>query len=416
MAETVTISEKWLGSLKAPATGRLWYADKDLRSFQVCLTHTGRKVFYRVGRVNGKMTRLRIGVSPDLAAKVARDKCIELNGDIAAGRSVVRTKRSTVSVRTLADSWEWYLEFYARPFKRTWERDVNVWNRDLKHLGGLKLADVTRPMVIELVAKVTAEVDATTGKARGPGAGNKVIELVRAIYNVCIENEWCTKNPAKKIAKHKSQAKDRFLLPEELPTFFASLASFRQRIQDFFLLCIFTGARRANIMAMRWDELDMERGLWVIPHSKSKTKRPIVLPLADQPRAILARRLIESRGSDWVFPSTKSPTGHYNEPKDAWRRILERAVFGYKDEQRGINIPPTPSLHNLTIHDLRRTLASWQAGMGVSLPIIGKTLGNRSQAVIEVYARVANEPARIAVQNAINAIETAAVEKKTEKS
>lgn len=405
MAEPVNISAKWLQGLQSPATGREWHPDIDVRHFQVCATHTGSRIYYRVGRVAGNMRRIRLGEWPAMSVKVARDLCIEINGDVAAGREVRLTRRQTTKGRTLRDAWEWYLEFHAKPNKRTWKRDEAVWENDLKPWGSRLLEAITRADVVELVARVSVQHN-EQGKPRGPGAGNKVIELIRGIYEIEIENDRATKNPARKLRKHRSQARERFLLPEEVPLFFTSLATFRERIQDFFLLCIFTGARRANVMAARWDEMNLERGVWVIPRDKAKGSKDkaksIILPLASQAMEILLRRLetqARSGLSEWVFPSPASKTGHYVEPKDAWRRIISKA-----------------GLSDITIHDLRRTLGSWQAGQGVSLPIIGKTLGHVSQASTVIYARLANEPVRIAVQNATDAIEKASSEKNSEES
>jgi integrase len=147
---------------------------------------------------------------------------------------------------------------------------------------------------------------------------------------------------------------------------------------------------------MRKDEIDLSRGLWFIPRLKSKNKLPMVLPLVEQALSIIERRMEEHPDSPWIFPS-QSKTGHYAEPKDAWRRIRNKA-----------------GLPDVTIHDLRRTLASWQAGAGVPLQIIGKSLGQTSISSTQVYARVALDPVREAVQKATNLIEDASRKKKSE--
>jgi integrase len=87
-----------------------------------------------------------------------------------------------------------------------------------------------------------------------------------------------------------------------------------------------------------------------------------------------------------VFPG-RGKTGHLVEPKTAWARILKRA-----------------GLQNLRLHDLRRTLGSWQAATGASLPIIGKSLGHKSLAATQVYARLNLDPVRAAVNTATDAM------------
>ena len=109
---------------------------------------------------------------------------------------------------------------------------------------------------------------------------------------------------------------------------------------------------------------------------------------------VLRRRWEERREGDvYVFASV-GRTGHLVEPKGAWARILRRAGIG-----------------DLRIHDLRRTLGSWQAAAGVSLPIIGKSLGHKSAAATQVYSRLSLEPVAAAVDLAAMAIVRASAKK-----
>ena len=87
----------------------------------------------------------------------------------------------------------------------------------------------------------------------------------------------------------------------------------------------------------------------------------------------------------WVFPSTSSKSGHYEEPKKAWKKLLENA-----------------QIENLRLHDLRRTLGSYQAIAASSLQIIGKSLGHKSIMATQVYARLNADPIRESMQRGTN--------------
>ena len=87
-----------------------------------------------------------------------------------------------------------------------------------------------------------------------------------------------------------------------------------------------------------------------------------------------------------MFPAD-SKSGHLVEPRAAWRRILGNA-----------------GIENLRMHDLRRTLGSWQANTGASLQVIGKSLGHKNARTTEVYARLAFEPVRESVDRATQAM------------
>ena len=94
--------------------------------------------------------------------------------------------------------------------------------------------------------------------------------------------------------------------------------------------------------------------------------------------------------SEFVFPGT-GKNGHLAEPRKGWERILKRA-----------------GIADLRIHDLRRTLGSWQAKTGASLAIIGKSLNHKHQNTTAIYARLDLDPVRASINTATNAMLTAA--------
>lgn len=156
-------------------------------------------------------------------------------------------------------------------------------------------------------------------------------------------------------------------------------------IRDFILIALLTGARRRNVQAMRWSEITWERESWTIPAEKSKSGEAVSIALTPVALRVLENRKAESR-SQWVFPG-RGKSGHLEEPKTAWKRILKRA-----------------EVTDLRVHDLRRTLGSWQAATGASLPIIGKSLGHKSLAATQIYARLNLDPVRESVNRATDAM------------
>jgi len=116
---------------------------------------------------------------------------------------------------------------------------------------------------------------------------------------------------------------------------------------------------------------------------KMKKGDPLVVVPSSNALAILNERAGTSdKNADWVFPSERG-TGSVVDPKKAWERVREHS-----------------GLENVRMHDLRRTLGSWQALTGTSLQIIGKSQGHKSMKATEVYARLTTEPVREAVEKA----------------
>ena len=115
----------------------------------------------------------------------------------------------------------------------------------------------------------------------------------------------------------------------------------------------------------------------------------MVVPLLDQAVELLKKRVLH-KSSIYVFPTPRqSKTGHLVEPKKAWKSLLKRAELS----------------ETYRLHDLRRTMGSWQAITGTSTKIIGASLGHKSEAATAHYAHLTIEPVRAAMQRAADAMD-----------
>ena len=159
------------------------------------------------------------------------------------------------------------------------------------------------------------------------------------------------------------------------------------KIRDYITFALLTGARKSNVLAMRWDQINLNRREWRIPRTKNET--PQIVTLTEEAAFLLQQRKATAT-NDFVFPGT-GRTGHLTEPKKGWGRILKQA-----------------GIADLRIHDLRRTLGSWQARTGASLAIIGKSLNHKSPQATAIYARLDLDPVRASVEKATKAMFEAA--------
>jgi integrase len=140
---------------------------------------------------------------------------------------------------------------------------------------------------------------------------------------------------------------------------------------------------------MRWDQINLDGREWRIPKAKNET--PQIVTLSEE-ACFLLKQCKEKATNNFVFPST-GKTGHLTEPKKGWGRILKQA-----------------GIADLRIHDLRRTLGSWQACTGASLAIIEKSLNHKSPQATAIYARLDLDPVRASVEKATRAmLETAGI-------
>lgn len=271
------------------------------------------------------------------------------------------------------------MERHSKIHKKSWKEDQGQYNRYLTKFRHKKISQIEKGVIQRLHHE--------TGANNGHYAANRLLSLLQCIFNKAMDwGLWEGTNPCNGTKKFKEKSRDRFLQPDELPKFFEALVEEpNETIRDYFLLSLLTGARRANVQAMRWDQLNFERGEWRIPETKNGDSQTV--PLVEEAQKILLAR--HGNGSEWVFQGI-GKSGHLIEPKTGWHRICKRA-----------------GLEGVRIHDLRRSMGSWQASTGANLSIIGKTLNHRNVSTTAIYARLNIDPVREAMEKATSAMMTA---------
>ncbi len=433
----------------APKGKRSYYYDTKAKGLVVSVTEKGVKSFQVYRWVNGRPERITLGryahgQSAGLTIEQARKAAAEANLAIAKGENPAEKKRAARGEITLGGLFDEYMTRHADVHNRRPDKARSNYRLYLSHWASRKLSHIKKADVQALHAKL--------GRERGRVTANIAIRLLRAMLNKAIDWEmWNKPNPAKGIELFPETSRDRFLQPDELPRFFKALADEdNETIRDYIMMSLLTGARRSNVLAMRWDQVSFERGEWRIPVTKSG--EPHVVPLLPEAVAILKRRQTEQTEAarrkaleegttraatvEYVFPG--SGTGrHLIEPKKGWRRILDRAELyqlvdwiadagswnkkqieqakaatdyrkALKEARTAVKAlgrdPGAARIKDLRIHDLRRTLGSWQAATGASLHMIGRTLAHKNVSTTAIYARLNIDPVRVAMQKATTAM------------
>lgn len=377
-------TKRTIEALRPPKRQRALYRDTDTRGLGLLVQPSGHRSFIWYRKVQGRPTWRTIGFFPELSIEQARKAAAEYNAGIAAWKAdsyqgpapTERPRDLTLGI-VLEDYCEKRLGKHSKNPERAmryarWQFKTYVAGWRNRKLGSIQRADV-RDMQVRV------------GEKHGRFTANRVLQLVRALFNWARKTEqWNGENPAANIELYPEASRERFVQPAEAPKLFQALAAESNLdLRDYVLLSLFTGARKADVLGMRWQDLDLKRGLWMIPETKNRS--PHLVPLEAEPLQILHARQRRS-SSQWVFPGT-GKDGHLLDLKRSWGRLLRNAKIA-----------------DLRKHDLRRTLGSWEAAAGVSLPVIGKTLGHRSSDATEVYARLHLDPVRDAIRLATGAL------------
>jgi integrase len=271
-------------------------------------------------------------------------------------------------------------------------------------LGTVKLDKLTRAAV----AKLHGNLGAT------PFQANRVLAVIGAMYSFAARSGLVPEgsNPARKIENFPEHRRERFLTGEELERLGAAireaetvgipwivdegapkakhLAKQEHRFTKIsptaaaaLRLLLFTGCRLREILHLRWEHVDIERGLLFLADSKTGKKTVILNAPA---LAVLADL---DRLAPYVVPGD-DPQKPRSDLKRPWQAIARRA-----------------GLDGVRLHDLRHTYASFGAGGGLGLPIIGRLLGHTQAATTARYAHLDNDPLRRASESIASRIAAA---------
>lgn len=319
-----------------------------------------------------------------MTVEQARREAARLNALLVQGINPNTDSRALKTETTLQQLFDDFLKhrrnrrgaYLADKTKRNYQYDFDLY---LSKWGNRKLSQFKDTDFGKLHTQIGKEY---------PTTANRIIALASSLFSYALERKLFKGiNPAMGIKKFPENKRDRFIQSDELPAFFKALADEpNESLRDFFLVALLTGARRSNVLAMQWNHINLSRAEWRIPTTKNGEPQTVTLTV----EAVEILKARQGINDTWVFPGV-GKSGHLEEPKKGWKRVLERA-----------------GIENLRIHDLRRTLGSWQAKTGASLAIVGKSLNHKSPSTTAIYARLDLDPVRDSVDRATNAMLVAA--------
>ncbi len=428
MEKTFNFTKTEIQKLPPPLKGMDTYKDTKEKGLSLYITPAGAITFFVRKRINGRDERIKIGSFPDISIEQARKKALEIKAKVADGQNPNLEKHKMRAEITFGELFNEYLNKYSKRHKKSWQYDQREVNKYLSHWFKRKISTISQYEVRSLHDKIHDQ--------NGLYQANRILERIRGIFNKAIEWGWEGRNPAQGIKKFREKSRDRFIQPDELPLLFKALeVEENKTAKDYILISLMTGARKSNVLAMKWDEISWDRAEWRIPDTKNG--EPVTVPLIAQAIELLEKRK-RLTNSPWVFPSDIG-TGHLADPKKAWERVRLRATFDLwrrspdlsnlidevdynlrqknnyvftivhlysavvkEAEKRQINLPI--GLLDIRLHDIRRTVGSYQAITGASLTIIGKSLGHKSQQATQIYSRLHLDPVRASMEKASTAI------------
>jgi len=339
----------------------------DGKGLYIRVSPTGTKTWIFRYLFEGTPRRMTFGKYPFMTLAEAREvhgkALADVERGVDPGAVALEAKRARKAAPTfsdlLAELWDIELQHKksGAETKRLLDKDVTpAW-------GNRRVQDITRRDVVLLLDSI---------RARAPITANRVHGALGRAFNFAAERGVIVDSPCTRIRKPVEKPRERVLADDEIKTFWHSLDSIDiyPATRLALRLILITGQRPGEVAGMRWEEIDGD--WWTVPAERMKNavehKVPLVgtaLDLLDEAREILG-------GEEYVFPSSRN-----GGKKPITVRSLARSVTRHHAETE-IKTPFVP-------HDLRRTVRTRLAELGVDDVVAEKVLGHQLQGILKVY-------------------------------
>jgi integrase len=363
----IKITKAAVERLKLPeGKSELLVFDEDLPGFGLRIRAGGKRTWVVQFRVGTRQRRMTIGTTETLdalaARKLARDMLAKAH--LGDDPQLEKAEKRAEAAVTLAVVVENYLARYAaKNLKASTFTDVERYlKRHWAPLANLPVRKIERANVAARLAEIAAD--------SGDFAANRARSTLNALFAWAIGEGLTDSNPVVGTNKPAEEiARDRVLNDEELTAIWREAGE--GEYGEIVRLLILTGQRREEVGGMLWSEIDLDKRLWSIGGSRTKNGRPHDVPLSSPAIEIL--QTVESRdGRSLLFGAGKGAFGGWSRAKAA----LDTRMTA----------PPW------RLHDVRRTVATRMADLGVQPHVVEAVLNHVSghkAGVAGIYNRAA---------------------------
>ena len=363
--------QAWLRA-KKPIAGK---SDGGGLTFTLSAVGTASWVFRY--RLHGRAKELTLGNYPDVPLKTARKLATKARAEVDQEIDVAQAKRErTVEAKkagTIAELCEQFLDRDIRLRYRHPDRVESLFQRDvLPVIGKLPPLNVKPADVDRVLRRIS-------GDGR-PTVANDALRLMRALFRFGKKRGILDSNPAAdfeiKDAGGEETARARKLSRDEVTKLFRSIreagASFGRDNDLAVKLLLGLGVRKMELLSSKWEEFDLDVGIWHLPGERTKTGKPIDIPLARAVVEWLVELKVRACGSTHVFPARRATKRFPHVSPDTLNVALHSLEHG---------------LEHFAVHDFRRTMRSELSSLGVPPHIAERCLNHAIRGVEGTYDR-----------------------------
>ena len=367
----ISLTDMALRRISPPPFGSLEVWDGKIPGFGIRVSPKGTKSFILVFRVDGRARRLTIGRYPTLSLAEARSLAKQALSEIAQGNDPAEKKKQSRNTSE-RDPFAFesfvaeFIEKYARPKNKDWAESHRLLKREfVKHWGKRDIRKINKPDITLIIDGIV-----TRGS---PSAANHALAAIRRLFNWAVERGVIDFSPCQGLKPPgKLKSRERVLSDDELVAIWNAASSEAYPFGIITQLLMLTGQRRGEVIAMRWQDLDLTHSVWSLPGDLNKSGRAHEIPLT--PSAVIILRQLPRLHEVLVFPANRKGT--------------DNPVSGIgKAKQR---IEKSSDVADWRLHDIRRTVATGMARLKITPHVVEKVLNHSSgtfSGVAGVYNR-----------------------------
>ena len=342
------LTDARVSAIKPPPSGQDEHPDDLVRGLRLRVGAGGRKAWIVRTRAGKRQINKTLGPYPLISLALARDQARDFLITLAQ-EGEVRPERT---FGQLAEHW---IEHVAKVRNKSWhnqERRLEIYV--LPKWRHKELASIRRADVRDLIDGIDGIV--------APG---RALAIVRTLFRYAMGRDWVDASPAEAIPNpSRDIPRDRFLDMSEVKRVYSAADLLGYPFTGFIKLLLLTGQRRTEVASMRWADIDLESGSWVLSSDDTKSARAHLVPLSPQ-----AVDLLKTTPQFGPFVWSSDGETHikcYSQGKKKLDTLLTA---------KGIELKPW------RLHDLRRTAATHMVRLGVSELVVGWVLNHAPQGV-----------------------------------
>lgn len=327
-------------------------------------------------RFGGKHKEKVLGRYPDIALKEAREIARRDRGLIQQGVDVSAEKRKKklevldrYNVEGLGHLW---IEREIQPKYQHPQVVERVLRRHIYPvIGRLPVDEIQPAHVDDVLTRIVA--------AGAPTVANDALRYLTRMFHFAVKRKWIVSNPASEFEQSDAggteHPRTRALNRQELATLSKAMRDTPTfgRVNELavWLLLAFC-VRKMELLAAKWTEFDLAKGVWTLQKHRTKTSVTIAVPLAPPVITWLNELKVHAAGSEYLFPA---------------RRILKKRFEHISPDTlnaalKRLHLENTP---HFTVHDMRRTARSLLAELGVSRFVAERALNHKLRGVEGIY-------------------------------